>query len=121
MRERKWREGGGRKGGRKLSLLSLLSSQELRSQLQDRLKLADYLILPVQRITKYTLLLMDFQKHSVRSAQPAGQAEAALSVTRGISTQANNAIHLSMLERVVKIGLGELVLQVGPVCGACSE
>lgn len=36
--------------------------EEVRAQLQDRLELSDYLIMPVQRITKYTLLLQDFHK-----------------------------------------------------------
>ena len=91
------------------------SSQDRRSLQQDRLKLPDYLILPVQRITKYTLLLSDFRKHSARSAQPAGSIDAALRVTRGISRQANNAIHLDMLDGYAKMEIGELVLQVSLV------
>lgn len=37
--------------------------EEQRNLLRDRLKLPDYLILPVQRITKYTLFLQDFHKY----------------------------------------------------------
>ena len=37
--------------------------EELRAELKDRQKLPDYLILPVQRITKYGLLLADFHKY----------------------------------------------------------
>ncbi len=37
--------------------------EELRAEMKDRQKLPDYLILPVQRITKYGLLLADFQKY----------------------------------------------------------
>ena len=37
--------------------------EELRIELKDRQKLPDYLILPVQRITKYGLLLSDFHKY----------------------------------------------------------
>lgn len=37
--------------------------EELRAELKDRKKLPDYLILPVQRITKYGLLLTDFRKY----------------------------------------------------------
>ena len=36
--------------------------EEVKAQLKDRLELPDYLIMPVQRITKYTLLLHDFHK-----------------------------------------------------------
>ena len=88
--------------------------QELRAQLQDRLELADYLILPVSRITKCSLLLSDFRKQSARSAQLAGQVDEALEVTRGISRQANNAIHLDMLEGHSKMEVGDLVLLVSP-------
>ena len=42
---------------------------ERGGQLSDRLKLADYLILPVQRITKYTLLLHDFHKYRLATLQ----------------------------------------------------
>lgn len=38
--------------------------EEVRNQLKDRLELPDYLILPVQRITKYNLLLQDFRKYT---------------------------------------------------------
>lgn len=37
--------------------------EELHAELKDRQKLPDYLILPVQRITKYGLLLADFHKY----------------------------------------------------------
>ena len=80
--------------------------------MQDRLELADYLILPVSRITKCSLLLSDFRKQSARSAQSAGQVDEALVVTRGISRQANNAIHLDMLEGLSKMEVGEPVLLV---------
>ena len=36
--------------------------EEVKAQLKDRLELPDYLIMPVQRITKYTLILHDFHK-----------------------------------------------------------
>ena len=37
--------------------------EEMRAALKDRLELADYLILPVQRITKYSILLHNFHKY----------------------------------------------------------
>jgi hypothetical protein len=37
--------------------------EELHAEVKDRQKLPDYLILPVQRITKYGLLLADFHKY----------------------------------------------------------
>ena len=84
--------------------------------MKDRLELPDYLIMPVQRITKYSLLLQDFHKFSVRAGLDAGNIEAALEVTRGISSRANNTIHLSMVEGV-EPRFGELVLQVCLVAG----
>lgn len=88
--------------------------EEIRSQLRDRLNLPNYLILPVQRITKYNLLLADFNKNSIRAGLETGNIDVALRVTRGISTQANNAVHLSLLEGVEERKLGKLVLQVCP-------
>lgn len=40
--------------------------EECSAAVKDRQKLPDYLILPVQRITKYGLLLGDFQKYRYR-------------------------------------------------------
>ena len=60
--------------------------EEIRSQLRDRLDLPDYLILPVQRITKYSLLLADFHKNSIRAGLEVAKIEAALRVTRGLYT-----------------------------------
>ena len=88
--------------------------EEIRSQLRDRLSLPNYLILPVQRITKYNLLLADFNKNSIRAGLEVGNIDVALRVTRGISTQANNAVHLSLLEGVEESKFGKLVLQVCP-------
>ena len=95
--------------------MHFVHTQDIRTQLQDRLELADYLILPVSRITKWSLLLSDFRKQSARSALPSGEVDSALSLTRGISRQANNAIHLDMLEGFSKMEVGELVLLVSPV------
>lgn len=71
--------------------------------------------MPVSRITKCSLLLSDFRKQSARSAQPAGAVNDALSVTRGIARQANNAIHLDMLEGFSENDVGDLVLLVSLV------
>ena len=50
---------------------------------------------------------------SVRAGLESGDILSALEVSRGVSTLANNAIHLNMLdERVNHVELGELVMQV---------
>ena len=95
--------------------------EEIRSQLRDRLSLPNYLILPVQRITKYNLLLADFNKNSIRAGLEVGNIDVALRVTRGISTQANNAVHLSLLEGVEESKFGKLVLQVCPAYKSNSQ
>jgi len=50
-------------------LYDVITLQDLCTQLKDRLQLADYLILPVQRITKYSLLLEDMLKYSIRAGE----------------------------------------------------
>ena len=51
-------------------VLTTLFSQELSTQLKDRLTLRDYLIKPIQRITKYSLFLKNLRKYSVRAGAP---------------------------------------------------
>lgn len=83
--------------------------------IQQRLKiehpLQAYLIKPVQRITKYQLLL-----EQILACCDEGQGELkdGLEVCLNIPKKANDAIHLSMLEQcdVPKTSLGEVVLTV---------
>ena len=51
---------------------------------------------------------------SVRSGSEVGNIAAALEVTKSISTQANNTIHLSLIEgsAIKDQELGDLILQV---------
>ena len=86
----------------------------MRDQLKDRLSLRDYLILPIQRITKYNLLLKNYLESSIKAGTPVPHFESALAVTHDISRRANNAVHLSMIEGIQKRldEFGELVLQV---------
>jgi hypothetical protein len=73
---------------------------EIRQQLGERLSLADYLIKPVQRIMKYSLLLKGLLKYSklLGKEDEALHLEAALKVTSEVPKQANNAVQLSMIE-----------------------
>ena len=48
----------------------------------------------------------------MRSGEEIGNIEAGLEVTKAIATRANNAIHLSLLEKPAQNEFGELVLQV---------
>ena len=86
----------------------------MRDKLKDRLGLRDYLILPVQRITKYNLLLKSFFELSSKAGIPVPHFKSALALIYDISRQANNVVHMSMIEGIDKRldELGELALQV---------
>ncbi|XP_047543858.1 triple functional domain protein isoform X1 [Vanessa atalanta] len=72
--------------------------------------LAAYLIKPVQRITKYQLLLKDLQ---ACCAEGQGEIKDGLEVMLSVPKKANDAMHLSNLEGcdVPMDSLGEVVLQ----------
>lgn len=72
--------------------------------------LAAYLIKPVQRITKYQLLLKDLQSCCEEGM---GEIRDGLEVMLNVPKKANDAMHLSLLENCdVKIdNLGDVVLQ----------
>lgn len=72
------------------------------------------MILPVQRITKYNLLLKGFFESSSKAGVPVPHFKSALSVTYDISRQANDVVHMSMIEGIDRRldELGELALQV---------
>lgn len=73
--------------------------------------IAAYLIKPVQRITKYQLLLKDLL--SCSSDQDQGEIKEGLEVCLSVPKKANDALHLSMLEGcdVANQTLGEVVMQ----------
>ena len=72
--------------------------------------IAAYLIKPVQRITKYQLLLKDLLSCS---SEGQGEIREGLDVCLNVPKKANDALHLSMLEGcdVSTETLGEVVLQ----------
>lgn len=83
-----------------------------RVQRKKRLEhpLAAYLIKPVQRITKYQLLLKDLQ---ACCAEGQGEIKDGYEVMLSVPKKANDAMHLSLLEGcdVPTDSLGEVVLQ----------
>ncbi len=86
----------------------------MRSKLKDRLSLRDYLILPIQRITKYYLLLKNVHEFSIKAGHMILHFQTALGAAQEISGQANNAVHMSMIEGMQRklSDFGKLVLQV---------
>lgn len=74
----------------------------------------DYLILPVQRITKYNLLLKSLFELSIKAGTPVPHYKSALTATQEISRHANDVVHMSIIEGIEKRleEFGELGLQV---------
>lgn len=84
--------------------------EELQRRLEVEHPLPAYLIKPVQRITKYQLLLKDLLSCCEESH---GEIKEGLEVMLNVPKKANDAMHLSLLENCdVSIDkLGEVVLQ----------
>ncbi|XP_060832863.1 triple functional domain protein isoform X3 [Bombus pascuorum] len=84
--------------------------EELQRKQRVEHPIAAYLIKPVQRITKYQLLLKDLQ---ACCQEGQGEIKDGLEVMLNVPKKANDALHLSMLEGCdVRIDtLGDVVLQ----------
>ena len=82
--------------------------EEIERSVPKRAKqtLADYLIRPLHRITKYPLILQDMLKYSIRAEQHLPKLEPAIELTKGILREANTRIHYLMLEFEHKHSLG---------------
>ena len=73
-----------------------------------------YLIKPVQRITKYQLLLRDLKKSGEKAGLETGNLEKALQLMQDIPKRANDAMALSMIfgyEGNIHAN-GQIILQV---------
>ena len=69
-----------REVGERSVYMCVFPFQELSSQLKDRLTLRDYLIKPIQRITKYNLFLKNLRKYSVRAGTPLPNLEVCVAI-----------------------------------------
>lgn len=74
---------------------------QLRYQLSEPLQ--SFLIKPVQRITKYQLLLREIRECCDRSS--AGELSEGLDVMMAVPKKANEAIHLRMLQVILNAAL----------------
>lgn len=85
--------------------------EELQRKHKVEHTLAAYLIKPVQRITKYQLLLKDLQSCC---DEDQGEIKDGLDVMLNVPKKANDALHLSLLEQcdISTDSLGDVVLQV---------
>lgn len=72
-------------------------SQEVQNQLGHREGIASFLIQPVQRITKYQLLLRDLRKTALKLGMEVPNLEKALHQMQDIPKRANDALALSMI------------------------
>lgn len=84
-----------------------------QERLGHRLQLSDYLIKPVQRITKYQLLLKDILKQQERAGEDSTQLLEGLDVALRILKRTNDMVNVGMLEGFeVNAGeTGDLILQ----------
>ena len=88
--------------------------QEVKEKYELREDIDSFLIKPVQRITKYQLLLKDLMKTSHKIGLPVPALEEAVQLMQDVPKQANDAMALSMI-----VGYqgnihanGQIVLQV---------
>ncbi|KAL1920425.1 uncharacterized protein VTP21DRAFT_802 [Calcarisporiella thermophila] len=78
----------------KMIYRKFLTEQQKRRE-KVRLTLADYLIMPVQRITRYSLLLSQLQKHTPPAHPDYVEISAALRSINAVASAANEALSLS--------------------------
>ncbi len=74
-----------------------IHTQEVQTQLGHKQGINSFLIRPVQRITKYKLLLSDLHKTAKKAQLDTPILEKALSLMEEIPKRANDAMTLSMI------------------------
>ncbi|KAI9547012.1 hypothetical protein NQZ68_021682 [Dissostichus eleginoides] len=70
----------------------------LQNDVQSRLSMSDFLIKPIQRITKYQLLLKDFQKYSSKAGIDCEQIEKAVDLMSQVPKLCNDMMNLGRLQ-----------------------
>uniref|UniRef100_A0A4W3IS77 non-specific serine/threonine protein kinase n=1 Tax=Callorhinchus milii TaxID=7868 RepID=A0A4W3IS77_CALMI len=72
--------------------------EEVKLDINQRLSLSDYLIKPIQRITKYQLLIKDFLKYSEKAGHECSEIEKAVDVMCLVPKRCNDMMNLGRLE-----------------------
>nr|XP_005911938.2 PREDICTED: LOW QUALITY PROTEIN: triple functional domain protein [Bos mutus] len=72
--------------------------EDLKQRLGHRLQLTDLLIKPVQRITKYQLLLKDFLKYSKKASLDTSELERAVEVMCVVPKRCNDMMNVGRLQ-----------------------
>ncbi|XP_076012295.1 kalirin isoform X2 [Genypterus blacodes] len=70
----------------------------IQQEIQSRLGLSDFLIKPIQRITKYQLLLKDFLKYSSKAGMDCQQIEKAVNLMSQVPKLCNDMMNLGRLQ-----------------------
>ncbi|XP_067892374.1 rho guanine nucleotide exchange factor 25-like [Heterodontus francisci] len=72
--------------------------EEVKLDLGEKFSLSDYLIKPIQRITKYQLLLKDFLKYSEQAGLECSEIAKAVDVMYHVPKRCNDMMNLGRLE-----------------------
>uniref|UniRef100_A0A672T1D4 Kalirin-like n=1 Tax=Sinocyclocheilus grahami TaxID=75366 RepID=A0A672T1D4_SINGR len=72
--------------------------EEVQQEVNSRLSINDYLIKPIQRITKYQLLLKDFLKYSTKAGLDCKEIEKAVELMSLVPKQCNDMMNLGRLQ-----------------------
>uniref|UniRef100_A0A671TA18 Kalirin RhoGEF kinase b n=1 Tax=Sinocyclocheilus anshuiensis TaxID=1608454 RepID=A0A671TA18_9TELE len=72
--------------------------EEVQQEVNSRLSISDYLIKPIQRITKYQLLLKDFLKYSTKAGLDCKETEKAVELMSLVPKQCNDMMNLGRLQ-----------------------
>ncbi|XP_056245993.1 kalirin isoform X2 [Seriola aureovittata] len=70
----------------------------IQADIQSRLTISDFLIKPIQRITKYQLLLKDFLKYSSKAGMDCEQIEKAVDLMSQVPKLCNDMMNLGRLQ-----------------------
>ncbi|KAM4608414.1 LOW QUALITY PROTEIN: kalirin-like [Polymixia lowei] len=70
----------------------------IQQDIQSRLSISDFLIKPIQRITKYQLLLKDFLKYSTKAGLDCEQIERAVDLMSQVPKLCNDMMNLGRLQ-----------------------
>ncbi|XP_076006203.1 kalirin-like [Genypterus blacodes] len=72
--------------------------EEIQHEISCRMSISDYLIKPIQRITKYQLLLKDFQKYSSKAGLDCEEIEKAVDLMSLVPKSCNDMMNLRRLQ-----------------------
>ncbi|XP_015261093.1 PREDICTED: kalirin-like, partial [Gekko japonicus] len=72
--------------------------EEVQLEISQRLTLSDFLIKPIQRITKYQLLLKDFLKYSEKAGLECSETEKAVELMCLVPKRCNDMMNLGRLQ-----------------------